>query len=73
MSNNVSDALIELRHNKYVTEKQFGNISSFNFSSTAFQKNIWDEQTTKARGLFLDTEKFKVVARSYDKFQYKSA
>lgn len=68
MSNNVSDALIELRHNKYVTEKQFGNISSFNFSPTAFQKNIWDEQTTKARGLFLDTEKFKVVARSYDKF-----
>lgn len=68
MSNNVSDALIELRHNKYVTEKQFGNISSFNFSPTAFQKNIWDEQATKARGLFLDTEKFKVVARSYDKF-----
>ena len=68
MSNNVSDALIELRHNKYVTEKQFGNISSFNFSPTAFQKNIWDEQTTKARGLFLDTEKFKIVARSYDKF-----
>ena len=68
MSNNVSDALIELRHNKYVIEKQFGNISSFNFSPTAFQKNIWDEQTTKARGLFLDTEKFQVVARSYDKF-----
>lgn len=68
MSNNVSDALIELRHNKYVTEKQFGNISSFNFSPTAFQKNIWDEQTTKARGLFLDTEKFKIVARSYEKF-----
>lgn len=68
MSNNVSDALIELRHNKYVTEKQFGNISSFNFSPTAFQKNIWDEQTVKARGLFLDTEKFKIVARSYEKF-----
>ena len=68
MSNNVSDALIELRHNKYVTEKQFGNISSFNFSPTAFQKNIWNEQTTKARGLFLDTEKFKIVARSYEKF-----
>lgn len=68
MSNNVSDALIELRHNKYVVEKQFGNISSFNFNPTVFQKNIWDEQTTKARGLFLDTEKFQVVARSYDKF-----
>ena len=68
MSNNVSDALIELRYNKYITEKQFGNISSFNFSPAAFQKNIWDEQTTKARGLFLDTEKFKVVARSYEKF-----
>ena len=68
MSNNVSDALIELRHNKYITEKQFRNISSFNFSPTAFQKNIWDEQTIKSRGLFLDTEKFKIVARSYEKF-----
>lgn len=68
MSNNVSDALIELRYNKYITEKQFGNISSFNFSPAAFQKNIWDEQTIKARGLFLDTEKFKIVARSYEKF-----
>ena len=68
LGSNVADAIISLRNNKYISEKQFGNISSFNFSPTAFQKNIWDEQTTKARGLFLDTEKFKVVARSYEKF-----
>lgn len=41
-----------LRNNKYINEKNFGNISSFNFSHTAFRKGIWDEQTVKARGLF---------------------
>lgn len=29
---------------------------------------MWDEQTTKARGLYLDTVKGKVAARAYDKF-----
>ena len=46
----------------------FGNISSFNFTSIAFYDKIWDEQTTKARGLYLDTFKGKVAARAYDKF-----
>lgn len=49
------------------------NISSFNFTRDAFQKKRWNNLTTKARGLFIDTlpasDRFgKVVARGYEKF-----
>lgn len=64
----VADVIIALRANRYIQEKKFGNISSFNFTSKAFYDKIWDEQTTKARGLYLDTFKGKVAARAYDKF-----
>ena len=64
----IADVIIGLRANKYVQEKKFGNISSFNFTRNAFYDKIWDEQTTKARGLYIDTMKGKVVARSYEKF-----
>ncbi len=64
----LSDIITKLRNNKYVVEKKFGNISSFNFSKKAFQNKIWDEQTIHARGLFIDTNKGKIVARSYNKF-----
>lgn len=64
----IADSLIALRANRYIREKKFGNISSFNFTSKAFYDKVWDEQTTKARGLYLDTVKGKVAARAYDKF-----
>lgn len=67
-SSSVADAIISLRANRYIQEKRFGNISSFNFTEKAFYDKVWDEQTTKARGLYLDTLKGKVVARAYDKF-----
>lgn len=67
-SSSVADVIISLRANKYIQEKKFGNISSFNFTDKAFYDKIWDEQTTKARGLYLDTFKGKVAARAYDKF-----
>lgn len=67
-SSSVADIIIALRQNKYIQEKKFGNVSSFNFTSKAFYDKIWDEQTTKARGLYLDTFKGKVTARAYDKF-----
>lgn len=58
-----------MRNNKYISEKQFGNISSFNFTPAAFYEKKWNAQTIRARGLFLDTsEKYKVVARAYEKF-----
>ena len=58
----------EMRHNKFINEKKYGDISSFNFTRDAFYKKQWDSMTTKARGLFIDTANGKVVARSYDKF-----
>jgi len=67
-SSSVADTIIALRSNRYIQEKKFGNISSFNFTNKAFYDKVWDEQTTKARGLYLDTMKGKVVARAYDKF-----
>lgn len=67
-SSSVADTIISLRANRYIQEKKFGNISSFNFTEKAFYDKIWDEQTTKSRGLYLDILKGKVVARAYDKF-----
>ncbi len=63
-----ADVLIALRNNKYITERKYGPFSSFNFSDEAFQGRVWNSQTMKARGLWLDTVKGKVTARSYDKF-----
>lgn len=68
INSSIADTIIELRSNKYIQEKKFGNISSFNFTNKAFYDKIWNEQTTKARGLYIDTVKGKVVARSYEKF-----
>lgn len=67
-SSSIADTIIALRSNKHIQEKKFGSISSFNFTRDAFYDKIWDEQTTKARGLYLDTMKGKVVARAYEKF-----
>lgn len=64
----VEDVIVSLRRSRYIQEKKFGNISSFNYTDKAFEDRIWDAQTTKARGLYLDTVKNQVVARSYDKF-----
>lgn len=63
-------ALIEnLRRNKYIFEKKLGdNISSFNFSKEAFYNKVWNNITTQARGLFIDTKNYLVIARSYNKF-----
>ncbi|MDU2210069.1 MAG: RNA ligase, partial [Eubacterium sp.] len=67
-NSSVADVIVSLRAIRYIQVKKFGNISSFNFTNKAFYDKVWDEQTTKARGLYLDTFKGKVVARAYDKF-----
>lgn len=64
----MADILDALRRNKYIMEKKFGNISSFNYTDEAFYDKVWNSQTVKARGLYLDTAKGKVAARAYDKF-----
>ena len=64
----IHDVIEYMRASKYIGEKSFGNISSFNFTRGAFQDKVWDGMTTKARGLYIDTEHEQVVARGYEKF-----
>lgn len=66
---NIYSLIENLRKNKYIFEKDLGNnISSFNFSKTAFYNKVWNNMTTQARGLFIDTNNYLIVARSYNKF-----
>lgn len=43
-------------------------IVACNFTHKAFREGVWDASTTAARGLFLDVETDKVLARGYEKF-----
>lgn len=66
---NVYNLIESLKQNKYVFEKDLGDgIYSFNFSKEAFYNKIWDHIITKARGLFIDVNTNKILARSYNKF-----
>lgn len=53
---------------KSIKEKKFGNISSFNFTRKVFFDANWDLFNVKARGLFINTDTYEIVNRSYDKF-----
>ena len=64
----VMEVVDKMRQNKYIYEKKYGDISSFNFTREVFYNRKWNEQTMKARGLFINTVDGKVVARSYPKF-----
>ena len=64
----VYEMVENMRRNRYIFEKKFGRVSSFNFSKQAFERGIWDDMTNKARGMFIDNIDYKIVARSYDKF-----
>lgn len=64
----IHDLVDKMRTSKLIQEKRFGHISSFNFTRKAFADKKWDDLTTKARGLFIDTVNNKIVARGYDKF-----
>lgn len=58
----------KMRMNCNVYERNFGRISSFNFTRQAFEKGAWDTIVNKARGLYIDVVDYKIVARAYDKF-----
>lgn len=64
----IADIVLKMRQNKFIQEKQYGNISSFNFTREAFYGDVWNDQTVKARGLYIDTDRMKIAARSYNKF-----
>jgi predicted kinase len=60
-----------LRAHSGVREKSSASaphVSSFHFSEQVFQDRSWDELNVKARGLFVDQQSLRVVARGYDKF-----
>lgn len=64
----IFEQIKRLRDSTLIKERSFGNVSSFNFTKKAFLNSKWNELTMKARGLFIDTENGKIVARGYDKF-----
>lgn len=65
----VKEAIEKLRNSSLIREKQVtNNISSFNFTREAFQKQKWNDIVIRARGLYIDTWLELVKARSYDKF-----
>lgn len=58
-----------MRHASGIAEKRLSNnISSFNFTREVFYSVAWDDLNTIARGLFIDTARYRIVARSYQKF-----
>ena len=65
---NVDILIDKLREDNYIQEKKYDNISAFNFSRGAFYDKVWNDITTKARGLFINTNTKEIVARAYNKF-----
>lgn len=64
----VGDTIMRLRSSRFIAERQYGDISSFNFTRAAFEDRVWNDLTIRARGLYINIPKQKVVARAYDKF-----
>lgn len=69
-TNNINEGLLkQLRDNKHdIIEKQYGTVSSFNFSRKIFNSGKWNELSKIARGLFIDNQTGDIVARGYEKF-----
>lgn len=67
---NADEDIIEQLNNSDLIKKKYldNGIVSYNFTRDAFYKQKWNELTCKARGLFVDSETGKIVARSYNKF-----
>ena len=63
------EIIAQLNNSPLIKKKYLDNgIVSYNFTREAFYKQEWNEITCRARGLFIDSETNKIVARSYDKF-----
>lgn len=61
--------ILEAKKSPFVKLKKVApDIVSVNFTREAFFKEHWDSITIKARGLFINTNTNKVVARGYNKF-----
>ena len=67
----VSKLYEEMEKHNYIRVKPLTKVEgvySINITEKAFYERVWDEMTVKARGLFVNPEEEKVVARSYNKF-----
>lgn len=63
------EILEELRSNELIKEKEFGHVSSFNFTRKAFwSKSFENELVSTSRGLFVNNKTGEIIARGYDKF-----
>lgn len=61
--------LQNMLNSEYIRVKELGNdIVSLNFTRNAFQEGVWNDETIKARGLFINKVDGDIVARSYNKF-----
>ena len=61
--------LENMLNSEYIRVKDLGNdIVSLNFTRDAFQDGVWNDETIKARGLFINKVTGDIVARSYNKF-----
>lgn len=64
-----NELLQQLNSSKLIQKKVLDDgIVSYNFTRDAFRKGRWNELTVTARGLFIDSESEKIIARSYNKF-----
>jgi len=64
----IATLVSQMRESPLINEKQFGHISSFNFTRSAFADKKWNDLTVRARGLYIDTQNNKIAARGYEKF-----
>lgn len=60
--------LLQTNDNIKVVKQGDSDIYSYNFNRKAFNNGVWDDITTKARGLFINEKTCEIVARGYDKF-----
>lgn len=61
--------LENMLNSEYIRVKDLGNnVVSLNFTRDAFQDGVWNDETIKARGLFVNKVTGEIVARSYNKF-----
>lgn len=61
--------LENMLNSEYIRVKELGNdVVSLNFTRDAFQDGVWNDETIKACGLFINKVTGDIVARSYNKF-----
>ena len=66
--NDIRQLIERFRQSPLIKETRYENISAFNFTRKAFNRAEWNDLTTRARGMFIDTERNWIVCRGYDKF-----